>query len=78
MDTLSFKERVHQCRRNRQPLTDEEIAYITQESAELAGAASDQIQWMSKAEQVLSKPASEITMDDARNITSKEVSVAYG
>lgn len=36
MDTLRFRERVHQRRRHSQPLTDEEITYITQQSAELA------------------------------------------
>ncbi|GIJ98268.1 hypothetical protein Aspvir_000384 [Aspergillus viridinutans] len=97
MDTLRFRERVHQRRRHSQPLTDEEITYITQQSAELAdealtgkafefvrvgeifGAKStrdqvnpDQIRWASKAEQVLSKPLNEITMDDSRNLTSKE------
>ncbi|GFF33550.1 hypothetical protein IFM61606_01917 [Aspergillus udagawae] len=97
MDTLRFRERVHQRRRHSQPLTDEEITYITQQSAELADEAlagkalkcfcarqifraetpgdqvnPDQIRWASKAEQVLSKPLNEITMDDARNLTSKE------
>ncbi|KAH2573437.1 hypothetical protein KXV70_009264 [Aspergillus fumigatus] len=68
MDTLRFRERVHQRRRHSQPLTDEEITYITQQSAELA----DESLTASKAEQVLSKPLNEITMDDARNLTSKE------
>jgi phage-related minor tail protein len=36
MDTLRFRERVHQRRRHSQPLTEEEITYITQQSAELA------------------------------------------
>ncbi|EBA27501.1 conserved hypothetical protein [Aspergillus fumigatus Af293] len=92
MDTLRFRERVHQRRRHSQPLTDEEITYITQQSAELADESltvfnlvevfgakrtrdqvnPDQIRWASKAEQVLSKPLNEITMDDARNLTSKE------
>ncbi|RHZ47484.1 uncharacterized protein CDV56_101313 [Aspergillus thermomutatus] len=97
MDTLRFRERVHQRRRHSQPLTDEEITYITQQSAELADEVysgktfewfrvseilqaknprdqvnPDQIRWASKAEQVLSKPLNEITMDDARNLSSKE------
>jgi hypothetical protein len=36
MDTLRFRERIHRRRQHSQPLTDEEITYITQQSAELA------------------------------------------
>ncbi|KAF4215135.1 hypothetical protein CNMCM8980_010672 [Aspergillus fumigatiaffinis] len=78
MDTLRFRERVHQRRRHSQPLTDEEITYITQQSETFRAKGTrdqvnpDQIRWASKAEQVLSKPLNEITMDDARNLTSKE------
>lgn len=33
----------------------------------------EQVEWAAKAEQVLSKPANEITTDDAKNVTAKEV-----
>lgn len=33
----------------------------------------EQVQWAAKAEQVLSKPANEISTDDAKNVTAKGV-----
>ena len=41
---------------------------------------SDQLRWAAKAEQVLSKPADEITNEDAKAVTSREVdhSLPYG
>lgn len=34
---------------------------------------SDQLRWAAKAEQVLSKPANEISNEDAKVVTSREV-----
>lgn len=33
----------------------------------------EQIEWAAKSEQILSKPANEITTADAKNVTAKEV-----
>ncbi|KAJ5083850.1 hypothetical protein NUU61_008429 [Penicillium alfredii] len=71
---------MHQRARKGQRLTDEEIGFITNKTAELAGASSDQkdtlnpsqARWAVKAEQVLSKPADGITQKDAREMASKE------
>jgi hypothetical protein len=41
------------------------------------GAPSDKAQWASTADQVLRKPANAITMDDAKNMTSKEVWLSW-
>ncbi|XHG03837.1 hypothetical protein AWENTII_007125 [Aspergillus wentii] len=79
MNSLKFRDRIHQRRREGQPLTEDEIMFITNESAELAGAGSnvspEHIRWASKAKEVLKKPANEINKGDARDVTSKEVSL---
>jgi hypothetical protein len=41
------------------------------------GDPSDKAQWASTADQVLRKPANAITMDDAKNMTSKEVWISW-
>lgn len=40
----------------------------------ISGDVSEQSRWESKADEVLRKPANAITTDDAKDLTSKEVS----
>ncbi|KAL1964570.1 hypothetical protein VTN77DRAFT_6867 [Rasamsonia byssochlamydoides] len=80
MSTLQFRERIHERARKGERLSDEEIAEITRESAELAGADSgpteevnpQQAQWATQADKVLSKPANRISRVDASDLHSKE------
>jgi len=93
MDTIHFRQRINARRRDGQPLRDDEINFITNQSIDLAGSPGmflnltylslvlttidtkypEQVEWAAKAEQVLSKPANEISTDDAKNVTAKEV-----
>ncbi|ODM20224.1 hypothetical protein SI65_03277 [Aspergillus cristatus] len=76
MDTIQFRHRINARRRDGQPLRDDEINFITSQSTDLAGSPDtkypEQVQWAAKAEQILSKPANEISTDDAKNVTAKE------
>ncbi|RJE18121.1 hypothetical protein PHISCL_09537 [Aspergillus sclerotialis] len=77
MDTLMFRQRIQERMQQGERLTDDEIAFITKGSEDLAGTPPgelpDKTQWASRAEQVLRKPANEINMNDSKSLSSKEV-----
>ncbi|CEJ56196.1 hypothetical protein PMG11_02413 [Penicillium brasilianum] len=79
MDTLQFRNRLDKRARRGERLSDEEIEFITNKSAELADAPTendrvhpDQVAWAVRAHHALSKPANEINEQDASEVMSKE------